>query len=234
VTMSCGQRLVVTIDGAAGTGKTTVAQELARCLGTDCLDTGAMYRAVAVIAVDQGVDPREGEILAKLVVEQGIRFDWSQSPPSILLGGKDISTRIRDLDVSSVVSLVAEQSEIRCVLVEQQRLIGKEHPMLVTEGRDQGSVVFPDATAHFFLETAMEERTKRRLLQLQDSGTQADESTVERDIVARDRIDSSRSDSPLTCPSGAMVIDTTDKTVQEVVGIMEQVVRKHISTPESS
>ena len=83
MTMSCGQRLVVTIDGAAGTGKTTVAQELARRLGTDCLDTGAMYRAVAVIAVDQGVDPREGEILAKLVVEQGIRFDWSQSPPSL-------------------------------------------------------------------------------------------------------------------------------------------------------
>nr|MBC8523503.1 (d)CMP kinase [PVC group bacterium] len=89
--MSADHRLVVTIDGAAGTGKTSVAQELARRLGTDCLDTGAMYRAVAVIAVDQGVDLGGGRILAKLVSEQGIRFDWSKSPPPILLAGTNIS-----------------------------------------------------------------------------------------------------------------------------------------------
>jgi len=130
--MSQDHRLVITIDGAAGTGKTSVARELARRLGTDCLDTGAMYRAVGVIAVDQGVDPSDGEKLAKLVTEQGIRFDWSQSPPPILLAGIDISVRIRDLDVSAVVSVVAEQSEIRKVLVEQQRKISQDHPTLVT------------------------------------------------------------------------------------------------------
>ena len=230
--MSPDHQFVVTIDGAAGTGKTSVAQELARRLGTDCLDTGAMYRAVSVIAVDQGVDPSDGETLARLVSEQGIRFDWSQSPPTIFLGGIDVSIRIRDLDISSVVSIVAEQSEIRSVLVEQQRRISKEHPMLVTEGRDQGSVVFPNATVHFYLEAAMSERTKRRLLQLQESGTVADETTVELDIAARDRIDSTRTDSPLTCPEGAVVIDTTDKTMLEVVDIIEQVVREHLSTSD--
>jgi len=223
------QRLVVTIDGAAGTGKTTVARELARRLGTDCLDTGAMYRAVAVIAVDQHIDPSDGETLARLATQQGIRFDWSQSPPPILLSGKDISVRIRDLDVSAVVSVVAEQSEIRRVLVEQQRQISLDHPTLVTEGRDQGSVVFPHASAQFYLEANMEERTKRRLLQLQESGTQTDATTVEQDIASRDKIDSSREDSPLSCPSGATVIDTSNKSMLEVVDIMEQIVRGHIS-----
>lgn len=227
--MSQDNRLVVTIDGAAGTGKTSVARELARRLGTDCLDTGAMYRAVAVIAVDQNVDPSDGKTLATMVTEQGIRFDWTQSPPPILLGGKDISVRIRDLDVSAVVSVVAEQSEIRKVLVEQQRKISQDHPTLVTEGRDQGSVVFPDAVAQFYLEAAMSERTKRRLLQLKDSGTNTDAQTVEQDITSRDKIDSSREDSPLVCPNGAMIIDTSDKTMLEVVDIMEQVVREHLT-----
>jgi cytidylate kinase len=106
--------------------------------------------------------------------------------------------------------------------------------MLVTEGRDQGSVVFPNATAHFYLEAAMEERTKRRLLQLQESGKETDALEVERDISARDLIDSSRSDSPLTCPSGATVIDTTNKTMLEVVDILEQIVREFISTSDYS
>ena len=227
--MSIDQRLVVTIDGAAGTGKTSVARELARRLGTDCLDTGAMYRAVAVIAVDQKIDPSDGEMLARLVTEQGIRFDWSQSPPPILLSGRDISLRIRDLDVSAVVSVVAEQSEIRKVLVEQQRQISQEHPTLVTEGRDQGSVVFPNAAAQFYLEANMAERTKRRLLQLEESGTKTNASTVEQDITSRDKIDSSREDSPLTCPDGAVVIDTSNKSMLEVVDIMEQVVREHLA-----
>ncbi|MDP7008428.1 MAG: (d)CMP kinase [Phycisphaerales bacterium] len=228
--MSQRQRVVVTIDGAAGTGKTSVARELAARLGTDCLDTGAMYRAVAVIAVDQGIEPSDGETLARMVTEQGIRFDWTQSPPPILLAGKDISKRIRDLDVSAVVSIVAEQSAIRKVLVEQQRKISEEHPTLVTEGRDQGSVVFPNATAQFYLEASISERTKRRLLQLQESGTQTDAETVQKDISTRDTIDSSRDDSPLTCPDSAMVIDTSDKTMLQVVDIMEQIVRKHLVT----
>jgi cytidylate kinase len=218
-------RFVVTIDGAAGTGKTSVAQELAKRLGTDCLDTGAMYRAVSVLAVEHGIDPTNGKGLATAIQDLGIRFDWNQKPPTILLGGKDISDRVRDLDVSSIVSIVAKQREVRAVLVEQQRRIGREHPLLVTEGRDQGSVVFPDATVRFFLEAKMDERTKRRVKQLRESGKAVEDTQVQQDISARDKIDSTRTDGPLTCPVGAIVIDTSEKTLEEVVDLMEESVR---------
>mgnify|MGYP001220391792 FL=1 len=223
--MSSTHRFVVTIDGAAGTGKTSVAQELAKRLGTDCLDTGAMYRAIAVLAVDNKIDPTDGFALATAIQEIGISFDWEESPPTILLGDRNVSKRIRDLDVSGVVSIVAKQPEVREVLVKQQRRIGTEHPLLVTEGRDQGSVVFPDAAARFFLEAIMDERTKRRVKQLRESGKTVEDAQVQQDISARDKIDSTRADGPLTCPEGAMVIDTSDKTMMEVVDLMEDAVR---------
>jgi len=223
--MDTKHRFVVTIDGAAGTGKTSVAQELAERLGTDCLDTGAMYRAVSVLAVEHSIDPNDGNLLATAIKDLGIRFDWNQKPPTILLGGEDVSDRIRDLDVSSVVSIVAKQPEVRAVLVEQQQRIGREHPLLVTEGRDQGSVVFPNATVRFFLEAKMDERTRRRVKQLRESGKAVEDAQVEQDISARDKIDSSRTDGPLTCPTGAIVIDTSEKTLEEVVDQMEAVVR---------
>jgi len=228
--MTSMPRFVVTIDGAAGTGKTSVAQELARRLGTDCLDTGAMYRAIAVLSVDHGIAPDDGVALAELIQELGIRFDWNHEPASILLGGVDVSSRIRDLDVSGVVSIVAKQPEVRKVLVEQQRRIGEEHPLLVTEGRDQGSIVFPDAEVRFFLEAKMDERTKRRVKQLRQSGKTVENSQVLQDISERDKIDSTRTDGPLTCPEGAIVIDTSDKTMMEVVDSMEQTVRTALPT----
>ena len=228
--MTSMPRFVVTIDGAAGTGKTSVAQELARRLGTDCLDTGAMYRAIAVLSVDHGIAPDDGVALAKLIQELGIRFDWNHEPASILLGGVDVSSRIRDLDVSGVVSIVAKQPEVRKVLVEQQRRIGEEHPVLVREGRDQGSIVFPDAEVRFFLEAKMDERTKRRVKQLRQSGKTVENSQVLQDISERDKIDSTRTDGPLTCPEGAIVIDTSDKTMMEVVDSMEQSVRTALPT----
>lgn len=223
-------RFVVTIDGAAGTGKTSVAQELARRLGTDCLDTGAMYRAIAVLSVDHGIAPDDGVALAQSIQVLGIRFDWNHEPASILLGDVDVTSRIRDLDVSGVVSIVAKQPEVRKVLVEQQRRIGEEHPLLVTEGRDQGSIVFPDAEVRFFLEAKMDERTKRRVKQLRESGKTVENSQVLQDISERDKIDSTRTDGPLICPEGAIVIDTSNKTMMEVVDSMEQSVRAVLST----
>jgi CMP/dCMP kinase len=228
--MSSVRRYVVTIDGAAGTGKTSVAQELAKRLGTDCLDTGAMYRAIAVLAVDHCIDPTDGQSLAGKVQELGIRFDWKQTPPEIYLGDSNLSNRIRGLDVSSVVSVVAKQPEVREVLVEQQRRIGREHPLLVTEGRDQGSVVFPDAAVRFFLEAKIVERTKRRVKQLRESGTKVDDLQVHQDISTRDKIDSSRADGPLACPNGAIVIDTSEKSMMDVVDEMEKSVRAFLDT----
>ncbi len=228
--MSSVRRFVVTIDGAAGTGKTSVAQELAKRLGTDCLDTGAMYRAIAVLAVDHCIDPTDGQSLSDAVQKLGIRFDWEQTPPAIYLGDSNLSKRIRDLDVSGVVSVVAKQPEVREVLVEQQRRIGREHPLLVTEGRDQGSVVFPNAAVRFFLEAKIVERTKRRVKQLRESGTKVDDVQIQQDISTRDKIDSTRADGPLACPDGAIVIDTSDKSMMNVVDEMEKSVRAFLDT----
>jgi cytidylate kinase len=189
-----------------------------------------MYRAIAVLSVDHGIAPDDGVALSELIQELGIRFDWNHEPASILLGGVDVSSRIRDLDVSGVVSIVAKQPEVRKVLVEQQRRIGEEHPLLVTEGRDQGSIVFPDAEVRFFLEAKMDERTKRRVKQLRQSGKTVENSQVLQDISERDKIDSTRTDGPLTCPEGAIVIDTSDKTMMEVVDSMEQSVRTALPT----
>ncbi len=214
-------RFVVTIDGAAGTGKSTVAQELARRLGTACLDTGAMYRAVALLCVEQKIEPTDGKALALEIQRIGLQFDWEQEPPALLMGGEDISRRIRELDICGVVSIVAKQPEVREVLVQQQRLIGNAHPLLVTEGRDQGSVVFPDAAIRFFLTAAVDERTKRRVKQLRDAGTSVDDSVVQQDIESRDQIDSTRTDGPLTCPDGAIIIDTSSMSKTEVVDAME-------------
>lgn len=219
--MEQSHRFVVTIDGAAGTGKSSVAQELANRLGTDCLDSGAMYRAVAVLAIENGINPTEGAELSTAIQKVGITFDWDNTPPTVLLGGKDISNRIRELDICGVVSIVAKQPEIRKVLVEQQRKIGETHPLLVTEGRDQGSVVFPDAAIKFFLVAAVDERTKRRVKQLRASGTDVNDVEVQQDIETRDQLDSTRTDGPLTCPEGATIIDTSSMTMTEVVDVME-------------
>ncbi len=214
-------RFVVTIDGAAGTGKSTVAQELARRLGTDCLDTGAMYRAVALLAIENDIDPMNGLALSNEIQKVKITFNWEKTPPAIQLGGEDISNRIRELDISKVVSIVAKQPAVREILVEQQRTIGESHPLLVTEGRDQGSVVFPNAAVQFFLKAAVNERTKRRVKQLRASGTQVNDEEVQQDIELRDQIDSTRTDGPLTCPEGAIIIDTSSMTMTEVVDMME-------------
>jgi len=221
---------VITIDGAAGTGKSTVAQELARRLGTDCLDTGAMYRAAAVLSVEQNINPLDGNSLASAIRKIGIQFDWESTPPTIMLGGIDISNRVRDLEISGVVSTVAKQPEVREILVEQQRKIGETHPLLVTEGRDQGSVVFPQAKVRFFLTAAVDERTRRRANQLRKAGSSVKEEEVQQDIETRDLIDSTRTDGPLTCPDGAIVIDTSSLSMEEVVDLMEEEVNTLLST----
>ncbi len=217
---------IITIDGAAGTGKSSVAQLLAKEIGAGCLDSGAMYRAVAVLAKDFDIEPKDGPALATKVNDIGISFNWDNDPPAVLLGERDVSERIRELDISGIVSSVAKQPEVRAVLMDQQRDIASRHPLLVTEGRDQGSVVFPEAIVRFFLEADLEERTKRRTKQLQESGKDVHPDVIAEDIKNRDRIDTTRSDGPLICPEGAIVINTSHQSLAEVVGEMERVVNE--------
>lgn len=218
--------VIITIDGPAGTGKTTVAHMLAKRLGLDFLDTGAMYRAAALVAIEQNIDPTEGPALAAAVGEAGLHFDWDTDPPQLMVGDRDLSRRIRELDVSSTVSIVAGQAELRGVLVEQQRRIAAEHPRLVTEGRDQGSVVFPDARLRFYLDADVEIRAARRAAQLVEAGMVVDHQRIVADIIERDRLDSTRSDGPLIRPQGAVEVDAGTKTAEEVTDVLEDVSRR--------
>ncbi len=218
---------IVTIDGPAGAGKSTVARRLARELGFDFLDTGAMYRAVAAMAVDQGVDTADYDATADLAETLHLRFDWKSDPPRLVVDARDMTPRLRDADTTEAVSDVASNSRVRQMLVRAQRWIGAEHPALVTEGRDQGSVVFPDAAVKFFLDASPEERARRRAEQLRESGKEkVDEQEILRQILYRDERDRSRSDGPLICPTHAKMVDSSDMSIDEVVQTMYDHVRR--------
>ena len=217
--------VIVTMDGPAGTGKSSVALMLAERLGLEMLDTGAMYRAAAVVAIDEGVSADDGDALAARIAEEGLAFDWSRKPPRLLLGGRDLTERIRDADVNTVVSIVARQAPLRAAMVRAQREIGRAHPRLVTEGRDQGSVVFPDAAVRFYLDAHPEVRARRRVDQMRSQGRPADYEAVLRAIQQRDHLDETRSDGPLVCPHGAIRVDTSGLSLDQVVSELERIVR---------
>ena len=143
--------IVITLDGPAGSGKSTVAALLAKRLGMELLDTGAMYRGLTASCLDRKIDPvKSPDQVTQVAQSAQIRFDWNAHPPRLEIDGQDITDRLRDTDVTSCVSDVASIPQVRKVLVDAQRRIAREHPRLVTEGRDQGSVVFPDAALKFF------------------------------------------------------------------------------------
>lgn len=220
--------IIVTIDGPAGTGKSSVARSLAHRLGLDFLDTGAMYRAAAVVALEGGIDPADEAALVAAVERADIRFDWSADPPAILAHGRALGERIRSADVTAVVSAVAAAGALRRLMVDKQRRIAREHPRLVTEGRDQGSVVFPDAAVKFYLDASPDIRAARRADQLRAAGQPADVQHLLAEITGRDRLDSSRADGPLICPPDAVRIDTSAMTFDQVVATLETLVRRAV------
>lgn len=220
------QSLIITLDGPAGSGKSTVARLLARRLGVEFLDTGAMYRGITAVAVDRGLNPAD-DAMAVMDLAHHLRvgFDWRHDPPRLLVNGRDVTERLRDPDVTGKVSHVAAMSAVRQLLVESQRQIGREHPRLVTEGRDQGSVVFPGAHVKFYLDASPQVRARRRAEQLRAAGRMANESEILEQLIDRDHRDSSRHDGPLICPEDAVRIDTSNMTLDEVVERLEQEVR---------
>ena len=217
---------IVTIDGPAGTGKSTVAHRLAKRLGLEFLDTGAMYRAAALAARERGIDPADGVQVAALVRDLDLRFDWTRDPPVLLVDGIAVGERIRTPEITRDVSLVASNGDVRAAMVEAQRDIAAAHPRLVTEGRDQGSVVFPDAHVRIYLDARPEIRARRRVEQLRAKGIVCDEAEVLAQIISRDRMDSTRRDGPLVRPRGADEIDTSDIEIDEVIDRLEEIVRR--------
>lgn len=221
--------LIVTIDGPAGSGKSTLARQLAARLGLDFLDTGAMYRAIAAKSIERGIDiPEEPYYVTELARNCPLRFDWATDPPRLYARGADITDRLRDRDVTDRVSDVAAISGVRQVLVNEQRRIGQEHPRLVTEGRDQGSIVFPQATVKFYLDASPTVRAERRAAQLREMGKPVQLDAIRKNIIERDRKDSTRADGPLICPEHAITIDTSDMMLGAVLDLLEQNVRVNV------
>lgn len=195
---------VIAIDGPAGSGKSTVSRALATRLGVDRLDTGAMYRAVTWAVLDQAIEPSDWEAVAELA--RGLDIEIGER---VAVDGTDVTEAIRGAEVSGAVSLVAANPAVREVLVKRQRQWMAERGGGVVEGRDIGSVVFPDADVKIYLTAADHERARRR----PEEGSDA--------LSRRDRLDSTRTASPLGVADGALVIDTTDRPVEDIV---EQVV----------
>ncbi len=234
--------VIITIDGPAGTGKSTVARRVAAALGLDFLDTGAMYRAAAAIVIDHGMGEDDPEAIVEKVAHADLHFDWSADPPAMLAWDKPVDDRIRDADVTGLVSRIAAIGALRQHMVRKQRLIGHQHPRLVTEGRDQGSVVFPDAEVRFFLDADPEERARRRAEQLRAAGRDADEAVILTEILERDRRDFANvaqfiRDMGGPADSGAasgkpepgmIVIDTSGLTLDEVVDALVREVRARV------
>ena len=214
-------RLIITLDGPAGSGKSTLARRLAHRLGIEFLDTGAMYRGLTAMALGRGIDlVEEPFYVVELARNCPLTFDWSKDPPALMVRDQDMTPRLRDADVAAGVSEVAKLAGVRDVMVREQQKIGREHPRLVTEGRDQGSIVFPEAAVKFYMDADPQIRAERRAAQLREAGRKVDLAAIRESIVARDAKDRSRAVGPLMIPNDAEVIDTTAMDLADVEDLL--------------
>ena len=215
---------VIAIDGPAGSGKSTTAKLVAKTLGFLYLDTGAMYRAITLKALENGVDVNDEEGLEKLTKDSRLSFENKDGESRIWLDGKDVSEEIREPRVNRNVSHVSMHRKVRNVLVEKQKQIGEEND-LVAEGRDTTTVVFSHAFK-VYLDADIKERARRRLLELQDKGIQSTLEEQVEEISRRDKLDSGREASPLLRHKDAVLLDTTNLTIEQqverVVQLFEQ------------
>ena len=216
---------VVTIDGPAGVGKSSVSREVAAALGYNYLDTGAMYRAVAVFAHDAGIADTDSEAMAHALTDLRLTFTLGKAGSArVFVNGLDVTDRLRLPEMSLASSRVSALPPVRQKLGAMQREIG-EAGRVVAEGRDMGTVVFPTAAHKFFLDAKPEIRARRRALQLQAIDRQVDEEEILRQIIQRDRQDSERRIAKLRPAATAIIIDTGDKTQAEVVRMIVDQVR---------
>lgn len=219
--------LVVTIDGPAAAGKSTTAREVARQLGFLYLDTGAMYRAFAVKVGDAGISAEDEDAVARLVEETELDLVAAEDQIRVLLDGEDVTDRLRTPTISELSSRLAEFPEVRSRLVELQRQLASRKS-IVAEGRDTGTVVFPDAAAKIYLDASIEERSARRWREMVESGVSITREAVREDLERRDRRDSEREIAPLRPATDSIVVDTTELSLAEQVQkVLEAVRERH-------
>lgn len=224
--MGCETHLTITIDGPAGAGKSTCALGVARRLGLLLLDTGALYRGLALAALERGVPTSDGPAVAKTA--DAIRLELVAGAvserPRLCLDGRDRSADIRRPDVSQGASQVSAHPEVRDALLTLQRSLA-DRGGFVAEGRDTGTVVFPRADVKIFLTASVDERTRRRHLELTQRGHQVSREAVRRELEARDKRDSNRPVAPLRPAEDAIVVDTTGMDLDQVVQRLVSIVR---------
>lgn len=211
-----GEPLVVAIDGPSGVGKSTVARRLATRLGVPMLDTGATYRAVALKVLEQGVDPEDREAVLAVAESADLELRCGPHRLEVVLDGRPVGRRIRTPEVSAATSKISVHPEVRRRLVELQRRAAARSGAVV-EGRDIGTVVFPDTPHKFFLSARPEVRARRRHRELAAAGKGPALETVRRDIEERDARDSGRRASPMVCDDSYRALDTSDLTPDEIV-----------------
>lgn len=223
---------IITIDGPAGSGKSTVAKILARELNLKYIDTGAMYRAITLLALQNNIDCKDEESILKLARNINLELDSNSVDESkyttVKIDGKDVTDEIRSREVGSAVSIVSKLSGVRKYLVSlQKKFIQGGNAIL--EGRDTGSVVCPDAALKIYLTANLDERIKRRDLQIREKGQFLEINIIKKEIISRDRIDSSREDSPLIIPENGIIIDTSKLSVKGVVEKIKKLYFKKVN-----
>lgn len=215
---------VVAIDGPVGSGKGTIARELAEALGWHLLDSGMLYRLVAIAAMDTGIDPADHDGLSRVAQNLDCDFLQKNGDSIPMLAGKDVSSRIRSEQVSKVASQVAAVPSVRQAIVGRQREFVKA-PGLVADGRDMGTVIFPDAALKIFLTANVEERARRRYKQLKEKGESVNLSRLFREIEARDARDMTRQVAPLKPAEDAVRIDSTEYSIRQVLDMIMDLVK---------
>jgi cytidylate kinase len=220
--------LVITIDGPAASGKSTAARLLAERLGVSFLDTGAMYRAVTLAAMQAGTDMNDEEKLLRVLDDAEFQFSSKAGKMAVRIDGVDVTEQIRGPEVTANVRHIASSAKLRQRLVTMQRQFAAGEDKIVTEGRDQGTVAFPDADIKFYLTADIVERARRRQAELRAKGKEKGLEEIQSAIEARDKSDESRAMGPLKPASDAIIVDTTDLSIEEVVVKLLRCVKKDV------
>lgn len=214
---------VIAIDGPSGAGKSTIARMLAERLGFIYLDTGALYRAVALLFLRKGITPDSDDKALELALgNTEIRFEQGK----VILNGRDVSSEIRTPEVGHYSSVFSARRVVRDFLLDVQRNASSAHDVVV-EGRDTTTVVFPDAYRKFYVDASMQERTRRRHRQLEEMGIHVSEAEAEKDVRERDERDQGRDIAPLTKAKDAIIIETTGKGIEKILDTLMEVVKAH-------
>ena len=220
--------IIIAIDGPAGAGKSTTARKVAEQLGYVHVDTGAMYRAVTLAVVNSNSEPTE-ENVRTVMESMTIHLKVEDDGQHTYLNGEDVTNALRQQSVTDLVSKVSSYSSVRRRLVQKQRELGLSGG-IVMDGRDIGSVVFPNAHVKVYLVADLEERSRRRLEELKAKGQQVDAAAIRTQIEERDRLDSQRAESPLIKPDGAHEIDTTNLSIDEQVAKIVKLAKSYLMT----